>query len=114
MVTLSRFGPGTLIYAVAFFATALGPRSSVAELYPEFHQQSPTVDRLESGEQVRAAVGPSSMAFQAHGAWWLMSIRSQTGEAQADSHETSLRAATRPGTTSQHQYNCNRSGELTQ
>jgi hypothetical protein len=54
------------------------------------------------------------MAFQAHGAWWLMSIRSQTGEAQADSHETSLRAATRPGTTSQHQYNCNRSGELTQ
>src|SRR6266853_6064872 len=35
------------------------------------------IDRFETGERARAAVVPASIAFEAHGAWWLMSIESQ-------------------------------------
>lgn len=38
------------------------------------------IDRFESGESARAAVGPASTAFEAHGAWWLMAIESQASD----------------------------------
>jgi quercetin dioxygenase-like cupin family protein len=44
------------------------------------------IDRFDTGERARTGVGPASMAFEAHGAWWLMSIEPQTGEMQADNH----------------------------
>lgn len=31
------------------------------------------IDCFETGERARAAVGPASIAFEAHGSWWLMS-----------------------------------------
>jgi quercetin dioxygenase-like cupin family protein len=34
------------------------------------------IDRFDSGERATAAAGPSAVAFQAHGAWWLMTIES--------------------------------------
>jgi hypothetical protein len=37
------------------------------------------IDRFENGETARAAVGPASITFQAHGSWWLMTIESQSG-----------------------------------
>ena len=36
------------------------------------------IDRFDSVERARAAVGPASIAFEAAGAWWLMTIESQT------------------------------------
>jgi len=34
------------------------------------------IDRFDSGEHANAAAGPNSVAFQAHGVWWLMTIES--------------------------------------
>lgn len=39
------------------------------------------IDKFESGEQARAAIGPASVAFKAHGTWWLFTI-----EAAIDDH----------------------------
>jgi hypothetical protein len=36
------------------------------------------IDRFASGERARAAIGSTSIAFEAHGSWWLMSIESKT------------------------------------
>src|SRR3989440_12777568 len=36
------------------------------------------IDRFGTGERARAAVVPASIAFEAHGAWWLMALESQT------------------------------------
>src|SRR3954464_6561762 len=32
------------------------------------------IDRFDDGEKARAAVGPDSVAFDGHGAWWLLSV----------------------------------------
>ena len=32
------------------------------------------IDQFDSADRAKAGVGPSSMAFEAHGAWWLMSV----------------------------------------
>jgi hypothetical protein len=32
------------------------------------------IDRFSSGQEARAKIGPVSVAFEAHGSWWLMSI----------------------------------------
>lgn len=29
------------------------------------------IDRFENGDNARTAIGPSSVALQAHGTWWL-------------------------------------------
>jgi hypothetical protein len=34
------------------------------------------IDRFDSGKAAQAGVGPTSVAFEAHGTWWLMSIES--------------------------------------
>jgi len=38
------------------------------------------IDRFESEVRAKAAVAPASIAFSAHGAWWLMSIESEAAE----------------------------------
>lgn len=35
------------------------------------------LDRADSGERAHAALGPATIAFQAHGSWWVMSVTSQ-------------------------------------
>ena len=54
------------------------------------------IDRFENGERARAAVGPGSIAFEAHGAWWLMSIESQTGIHHRGEHVTEVRLPSLP------------------
>jgi hypothetical protein len=34
------------------------------------------IDRFDSGESARGAISPTSVAFEAHGTWWLMTIES--------------------------------------
>lgn len=55
------------------------------------------IDRFETGERARAAVGPASIAFEAHGAWWLMSIESQTESHHGGQHVTEVKTAAAPG-----------------
>jgi quercetin dioxygenase-like cupin family protein len=35
------------------------------------------IDRFDSGDLAKEAAGPSNVAFEAHGSWWLMSVGSQ-------------------------------------
>jgi quercetin dioxygenase-like cupin family protein len=44
------------------------------------------IDRFASGERARAAVGSTSIAFGAHGTWWLMSIESKTSAHHGGQH----------------------------
>lgn len=48
------------------------------------------VDRFDSPEGARAAVGPTSIALEAAGMWWLMTIESQTSEHHGGRHETQV------------------------
>ena len=34
------------------------------------------IDRFDDGDKAQAAVGPDSVAFDGHGAWWLVSVES--------------------------------------
>jgi hypothetical protein len=49
------------------FPTKLLPEGLTAPVY--WH-----IDRFDSADRARAAVGPTSTAFDAAGAWWLMTI----------------------------------------
>jgi quercetin dioxygenase-like cupin family protein len=49
------------------------------------------IDRFETGERARATVGPASIAFEAHGAWWVMSIESQTQSHHGGQHVTEVK-----------------------
>ena len=44
------------------------------------------IDRFESSERARAAVGPTSIALEAAGAWWLMTIESHTSDHHGGTH----------------------------
>lgn len=44
------------------------------------------IDRFDSGEHARAAVTPVSIALQAHGAWWLLSVESNTRDHHGGEH----------------------------
>jgi quercetin dioxygenase-like cupin family protein len=44
------------------------------------------IDRFDSGERARAAVTPVSIALEAHGAWWLLSVESNTGDHHGGEH----------------------------
>jgi len=48
------------------------------------------IDRFGTGERARAAVVPASIAFEDHGAWWLMSIESQTERHHGGHHVTEV------------------------
>ena len=49
------------------------------------------IDRFETGERARAAVGPASIAFEAHGTWWLMTVESQTDAHHGGQHVTEVK-----------------------
>lgn len=44
------------------------------------------LDRFESGEKARAAVTPVSIALEAHGEWWLLSLDSTTRDLHGGKH----------------------------
>ena len=44
------------------------------------------IDQFDSPDRAQAAVGPSSIAFEAHGAWWLMSVGPETNDHHGGRH----------------------------
>jgi quercetin dioxygenase-like cupin family protein len=43
-------------------------------------------DRFDDGEKARAAAGPDSVAFDGHGAWWLLSVESTVDNHHGGAH----------------------------
>lgn len=54
------------------------------------------IDRFESGERARAGIGPTSIAFEAHGAWWLMSIELGGGAHHGGQHVIEVKLSPLP------------------
>jgi quercetin dioxygenase-like cupin family protein len=48
------------------------------------------IDRFDAPERARAAVGPASIAFDAAGAWWLMTIERDTTDHRGGQHVTQV------------------------
>jgi quercetin dioxygenase-like cupin family protein len=48
------------------------------------------IDRFDSAEHARAAAGPASIAFDAHGTSWLMTIESKTDNHYGGEHVTQV------------------------
>ena len=48
------------------------------------------IDRFESNSDAQAAAGPNSVVFQAHGAWWAMSIEPMIKEHHGGKHVASI------------------------
>jgi quercetin dioxygenase-like cupin family protein len=46
------------------------------------------IDRFDSGQSARAAVGPASVALEAHGAWWLLTIEPKIADHHGGHHVT--------------------------
>ena len=44
------------------------------------------VDQFDSAERAKAGIGPSSIAFEAHGDWWLMSIGPESNDHPGGRH----------------------------
>ncbi|HLB10858.1 MAG TPA: hypothetical protein VK617_15065, partial [Gemmatimonadaceae bacterium] len=44
------------------------------------------IDRFDNGKHARAAVTPVSIALEAHGAWWLFSVESNTRDHHGGEH----------------------------
>jgi quercetin dioxygenase-like cupin family protein len=44
------------------------------------------IDRFDNGEKARGAVGPDSVAFEGHGAWWLLSVESSVSNHHGGTH----------------------------
>src|SRR5262249_7211152 len=49
------------------------------------------IDRFKSGEQAKAAVSATSVALEAHGAWWLMSVEGQTDDHHHGEHVAAIK-----------------------
>jgi quercetin dioxygenase-like cupin family protein len=48
------------------------------------------IDKFDSGEHARAAVGSAGVAFQAHGTWWLFTIESAVDNHHGGEHVTQV------------------------
>ena len=48
------------------------------------------IDRFDSGDRARAAVGPASIALEAHGTWWLLTIESRIDDHHGGQHATQV------------------------
>jgi len=44
------------------------------------------IDQFYSAEHAKASLGPSSIAFEAHGTWWLMSVGPQSHDHHGGTH----------------------------
>jgi quercetin dioxygenase-like cupin family protein len=54
------------------------------------------IDQFDSAERAQAGIGPSSVAFQAHGAWWLMSVGPQTHNHHGGRHIAEVKLSPLP------------------
>ena len=54
------------------------------------------IDRFESAEPAQSGVGPSSIAFQAHGAWWLMSVGPESEDHHGGRHVAQVKLSPLP------------------
>jgi quercetin dioxygenase-like cupin family protein len=44
------------------------------------------MDRFDTGDHARAAIGPASVALEAHGTWWLLSVESKIDDHHGGLH----------------------------
>jgi quercetin dioxygenase-like cupin family protein len=58
------------------------------------------IDRFESAETARAGIGPSSIAFNAHGFWWLMSVGTESEDHHRGQHVAQVKLSPLPEATS--------------
>jgi quercetin dioxygenase-like cupin family protein len=54
------------------------------------------IDRFDQGERARAAIEPGSMAFEAHGSWWLMSVGPQAETQNGGEHVANVNLGALP------------------
>ena len=54
------------------------------------------IDRFDAGGPAHAAAGPSSVALEAHGTWWLLTIESQVENHHGGQHVTQVRLPSLP------------------
>ena len=54
------------------------------------------IDRFDSGGPARAAVGPASVALEAHSTWWLLAIESQVENHHGGQHVTQVELPSLP------------------
>jgi quercetin dioxygenase-like cupin family protein len=58
------------------------------------------IDRFQSLAAARAAVGPTSVALEAHGGWWLLSVEPDTMNHHGGEHVTDVQLPPLPPATS--------------
>lgn len=54
------------------------------------------IDRFDSPERAQASIGPFSVAFEAHGAWWLMSVGPPTNDHHGGTHVAEVKLSPLP------------------
>lgn len=54
------------------------------------------IDRFDSGERALAGVGSASIAFDAHGSWWLMSVGPESQDHHGGEHIAQVRISPLP------------------
>lgn len=54
------------------------------------------IDRFQNGEAARAAVDATSVAFEAHGSWWLMSVKSESSDHHGGEHVAQIKLSPLP------------------
>jgi len=58
------------------------------------------IDRFDSSERAQAGVGPTSIAFDAHGSWWLMSVGPESEDHYGGQHVAQVKLSPLPQATS--------------
>ena len=54
------------------------------------------IDKFSSGEKARAKISPVSVAFEAHGSWWLMTIEPKVNDHHGGQHVEHLKLPALP------------------
>jgi quercetin dioxygenase-like cupin family protein len=54
------------------------------------------IHRFENGDLARRAMGPNSMAFEAHRAWWLMSVEGESNDHHRGQHVAPIKLSPLP------------------
>ena len=54
------------------------------------------IDKFDSADHAQAGVGPSSIAFEAHGSWWLMSVGPESNDHHGGTHVAEVKLSPLP------------------
>jgi hypothetical protein len=57
------------------------------------------INRFDRAEPAQAAVGPTTIAFQAQGSWWLLSVRPATNDHHGGKHVAEVKRSPLPKAT---------------